>query len=112
MAGGTLASLKLTGFSPIEISQDGRWLLVRELASDNKSTWTFFLLGLNRNYTKSLTESFPDLPAQFPYYDWSKDGQWLVIADHGFFRLVVPDYKYKRLIPHDFDSCGFAVWSD
>ncbi len=85
--GGTPASLTPTGFPPIDISPDGRWLLVSDLDSDSKSTWSFFLLGLGQNHARRLTDSFPILPAQFPYYDWSKDGQWLVIADQGFFVL-------------------------
>lgn len=110
--GGTPASLTPTGFPPIDISPDGRWLLLSELASDSKSTWSYFFLNTEGNYPPRVTESFPILPAQFPFYDWSKDGQWLVIADYGFFRLVAPEYDYERLVHHDFDSCGFTVWSE
>ncbi|MDX1417186.1 MAG: hypothetical protein R3293_23470 [Candidatus Promineifilaceae bacterium] len=109
--GGTPATLTPTGFSPLEVSPDGRWVLVSELNSNKRNTWTFIFIDLDHQLTKQLSESFPTLPAQFPFYDWSKDGRWLVIVDHGFFRLIAPEYDYERLVPHEFDSCGFTVWS-
>jgi len=86
--------------------------LIRELTGDDSETWRFFVHDLNRNQTNIVSDSYPVFPARFPSYDWSADGQWLVIADDSFFRLIAPEQDYEQLITHDFDYCIYIKWSD
>jgi hypothetical protein len=95
-----------TGYPPYLLSPDGRWLVLSTL----RETWTFYLHNLARNETTILTTEAPALPDRFPYFDWSQNGRWLIIADQGFLRLLAPDYNYERLIPHAFDACLHTAW--
>ncbi|MCA9874440.1 MAG: hypothetical protein KC441_12315 [Anaerolineales bacterium] len=105
---GNPAWLTPLGNPPFQVSPDGRWLILSKL----RDTWTFTLHDLAQNESQLLTTHYPPYPMRFPYYDWSGDGRWLVIADDGFLRLLAPDYDYERLIPYDFDACLFAAWSN
>lgn len=110
--GGDIGQLAPSGYLPFSASPDGRWLLISELSGTDPATRTFLLHDLQDNETRIISEGETVLPAQFPSYDWSDDGRWLVIAGDKFFRLMAPEYEYEQLVPHDFDYCGYARWSD
>jgi hypothetical protein len=110
--GGDIGQVTQTGYLPFSPSPDGRWLMVSELTGYDSATRTFLLHDLHLNQTEIISEGDPVFPAQFPSYDWSDDGRWLVITGDGFFRLIAPEYDYEQLVPHDFDYCTFTRWSD
>jgi hypothetical protein len=110
--GGTPVLLTPTGYPPFLVSPDGRWLALSVLNSYDNRTWTFHLHDLENNQTKTLPDSFPIVPGRFPFLDWSADGQWLVVADDRFFRLIAPAHDYERLVPHDYDRCFYTVWNE
>ena len=43
-------------------------------------------------------------------YDWTLDGNWLLILEEDGVRLVAPDHDYEHFIVHDFGECETAVW--
>ncbi len=44
-------------------------------------------------------------------YDWSADGQWLVIAqENQTMALAAPAYDYLQFIPHNLGICSSVVW--
>ncbi len=101
-----------SGYLPFSPSADGRWLLISELTGYDTATRSYLLHDLQQNKTMIISENVPVFPAQFPTYDWSDDGRWLVVAGDGFLRLLAPEFGYEQLLAHDFDSCFFIRWSD
>ncbi|MCA9990690.1 MAG: hypothetical protein KDE29_06765, partial [Anaerolineales bacterium] len=114
------ALLTPTGYPPFDISPDGRWLLATMLhnpageatayVATDPAGWTFFLHDLDQGATHQFTAGYPLYPGQYPYYDWSADGRWLLIGDDGYLRLVAPAYDYQRLLPHPYANCLFTAW--
>ena len=98
------------GVPPITFSENGRWLVVAQLAAPPEDAWHIQLYDIIADQTQSVTTSSPRYPANSPFFDWSKDGQWLVVVDDGFFKLIAPAANYERLILHDFDACYFTAW--
>ena len=43
-------------------------------------------------------------------YDWTLDGDWLLILEEYGIRLVAPNHDYEHFIVHDFGECETAVW--
>jgi hypothetical protein len=109
---GTPSLLTPTGYPPFLLSPDGRWLMISELTEPQTNSWTFQLHNIAQNSTNLLTANFPAYPARYPFYDWTADGQWLLIVDDGFMRLVAPGHDYQRLVPYEFDSCLFTAWAN
>jgi WD40 repeat protein len=97
------------GFSP-----DGRFLIVtgpeedQQLFSNQRSDIYLYDLDTGQIQTFAGTNS-GFAPANT--YDWSADGQWLVIAqENQTMALAAPAYGYLQLIPHDLGNCSNAVW--
>lgn len=103
---GTLTS---TGFPPFSLSPNGRWLLSTFIDPAGHA-WTLTMHGLAGQESYTVTTHYPPYPSHYPYYDWSADGNWLLIGDDGFLRLVAPDFAYERLVPHDYVACLFNAW--
>jgi hypothetical protein len=112
MPSGYPALLTAAGYPPFRLSPDGRWLLTTLLAGDKPTVWSFRLYDLQQQTEVDLTLHYPEYPAQFPFYDWSKDGEWLALVEDGYLRLVAPAYDYERVLPFQQDSCLFTAWTD
>jgi hypothetical protein len=110
--GGDSGLIASSGYVPFSPSADGRWLLVSELSGSDPAARVFLLHDLHMNETRIIAEGETVMPAQFPTYDWSDNGRWLVIAGDGFFRLIAPAAEYEQVVPHDFDTCSFVRWSN
>jgi hypothetical protein len=99
-----------TGSPPFAISGNGRWLVAVRFADPFTNAWELNLTDLTTGETQIITTNHPPYPAPFPFFDWSADGQWLVVVDNGFLRLIAPDYNYERVVSHDFRSCSYTAW--
>lgn len=97
------------GFSP-----DGRFLMVtgpkedQQLFSNRRSD--VYLYDLDTGQVQIFAgTNLGFAPANT--YDWSADGQWLVMAqENQTMVLAAPAYDYLQFIPHDLGSCSNAVW--
>ena len=101
-----------TGYPPFAITPDGRWLVIVQFLDAITNTWRLTLYDTQRDVTQSVTLNYPAYPARFPFYDWSADGQWLVLVDNGYLRLVAPAYGYERVVAHDLSACRYPAWVD
>lgn len=101
-----------TGYPPFAISPGGRWLVVVQFVDPITDTWRLFLHDTRSGATQQLDVTYPAYPARFPFYDWSEDGQWIVLVDRGYLRLVAPAYDYERIVPHDLTECRYPAWVD
>jgi len=94
------------GFSPSE-----RWMVIGGYDFTSR-TASLHLHNLRTGETQTIQFNAPfDLPFHW-YLDWSADGQWLSMPDHGFIRLLAPAHGYQRLIVLDELTCLAAVWTD
>lgn len=109
---GDPSTLTPTGYPPFSITADGRKLMVFRFADPVTNTWVLYLYDVAGGDTQVRTLNYPIYPAPFPFYDWSADGNWLLLVDNGFLRLVAPDYDYERIITHDFAACRYPAWID
>lgn len=107
---GNPATLTPTGYPPFSITPDGRHLTVVRFADSVTNTWVLYVHDIVRGETRVITMNYPVYPSPFPFYDWSADGNWLLLVDKGFLRLIAPDYEYERIITHDFAACRYPAW--
>lgn len=98
------------GVPPVSFSPNGRWLLAAQLSNPPDDTWQIYLHDILANQTQTISSSSPRYPANAPFFDWSIDGEWLVLVDDGFFKLIAPAANYERIILHDFETCYFTAW--
>lgn len=103
-------TLTPTGYPPFVVSPDGRWLMVVRFVDSITNTWKLYLYNTESQEMKTITFNYPVYPAPFPFYDWSADGNWLLLVDNGFLRLIAPDYDYERVITHEFAACRYPAW--
>ncbi len=109
---GDPSTLTPTGYPPFSITADGRKLSVFRFADPVTNTWVLYLYDVAGGETQMFTLNYPTYPSPFPFYDWSADGNWLLLVDNGFLRLVAPDYDYERIITHEFAACRYPAWID
>lgn len=107
---GDPTTLTPTGYPPFMVTPDGRRLMVVRFADPVTNTWVLYLYNIEDRETKVITLNYPVYPAPFPFYDWSADGNWLLLVDNGFLRLIAPDYDYERIVTHDFAACRYPAW--
>jgi hypothetical protein len=100
------------GFVPFVVSSDGRWISASRPSSDAADTWLIFARDTELNETYQYITEYPSSTFFHPYYDWSKDGQWLIIVEENYLRLVAPGHNYERLIAHNLQSCSHVAWVD
>ncbi len=105
------SALSSTGSIPFVVSPDGRWLTVSWLEDKATNLWKIQLFDLESGETKIYTTSYPIFTFKRPFYDWSRDGAWLIISEDGFLRLIAPDHDYERIIGHGLVACAYPVWS-
>ncbi|MCA9972655.1 MAG: hypothetical protein KC425_20695, partial [Anaerolineales bacterium] len=110
MARQTTRSFRLAGalgpYNPLFTSPDGRWITVRTFETDGPG-WQLHLVDAATGETRALRSGHP---TSFPGFDWSADGEWLVMVRDGFLLLLAPADDYRQLIVHDFPECDFAGW--
>ncbi|MDX1612930.1 MAG: hypothetical protein R3300_01395 [Candidatus Promineifilaceae bacterium] len=93
-------------FSPSE-----RWMVIGGYDFTSR-TASLHLHNLRTDETQTIQFNAPfDLPFHW-YLDWSADGHWLSMPDHGFIRLMAPTHEYQRLIVLDELTCSAAAWTD
>jgi hypothetical protein len=100
------------GFVPFVVSPDGRWLSSSRLDPEQADTWIIYARDTELNQTYQYTVPYPSSMFIHPFYDWSKDGNWLVIVDQNYLRLISPAHNYERLITHDLQTCSHPAWID
>lgn len=107
---GNPATLTPTGYLPFSITPDGRYLVTVRFADSVTGTWHISIHDVERKRTQIMNVNFPGYPYPFPFMDWSGDGNWLLLIDKGFLRLVAPAYDYDRVVTHEFDVCRYPAW--
>ena len=95
-------------------SPDGRYLVVTsavnrpQVFEDHYNN--IYLVDLETNQS----QTFAGTPLAFApsnSYDWSADGQWLVIAqENQTLTLTAPAYDYQQFIAHDLEGCTNVAW--
>jgi hypothetical protein len=104
--------LSPTGFPTFLPSENGRWLAITELNSLDRETWTVLIHDLHSGITSEVGKNVLALPGTFPIMDWSRDGQWLMIANREYLHFIAPGNGYEEFIAHDFDACSTVVWAE
>lgn len=99
-----------TGSPPFNVSADGRWLVAVRFTDVVTNAWALHLIDLAGGASRVINTNHPPYPAQFPFFDWSADGRWLVVVDDGYLRLVAPDYDHERVVAHEYRSCSSTAW--
>ena len=107
---GDPATYTPTGSPAFTFSSDGRWLMTVRFVDRIFNTWELNLVELASGETKTITTNYPPYPAQYPYFDWSADGQWLALMDEGYLRLIAPAHNYEQIVPYDFRNCTYSGW--
>ena len=98
------------GFIPFVLSPDGRWITANRPSPDTADTWLIYAHDTQQQQTHIYTISYPSSMFIHPYYDWSRDSNWLVIIDQNYLRLIAPAHNYERLITHDLQNCSHPAW--
>jgi hypothetical protein len=101
-----------SGNVPFMFSPDGRWLSLSRLEDPENNLWRVYVHDISADETKSFAARYPLYTFRYPFYDWSADGEWLILVDDGYLRLIAPAYDYRRLILHDLHSCFHVAWVD
>ena len=99
------------GNVPFVFSPDGRWISLSRLESQEDNLWRVYVHDIKSGETRTFAARYPLYTFRYPLYDWSADGEWLILVDDGFLRLIAPAYDYERLILHDLHSCSHVAWS-
>ncbi|HET7090345.1 MAG TPA: hypothetical protein VFL17_17035, partial [Anaerolineae bacterium] len=97
-------------FNFTDFSPDSRWLITS--SSDfARFTWSLILHDIGRSETRTLTSlSQAGYLHAFPEYEWSSNGQWLLVLDDGVLWLIAPDHDYQRTIVPQSPGCTLAAW--
>jgi hypothetical protein len=98
------------------ISPDGRYLVVTGVDSDSDLQFSenrrsdLYLVDLETVQVQTFAgTNLGFAPANT--YDWSADGQWLVIVQKNqMLTLAAPAYDYQQFIRHNWGDCANAVW--
>jgi hypothetical protein len=98
-------------YTGLEFSPDGRWLMATAFEWD-RGRWSLHLHDMEQNQTRTFTSGnvFTPYPNALPTYDWSADGQWLLLVDDGVMTLIAPAYDYQKPIVPASPGCVFAAW--
>jgi hypothetical protein len=92
--------------SPFHITDDGRYLTVPAFESGTLSGgWQLLVFDLEQvggNWQFHTGTA---------YFDWSADGDWLLIAEENALRLISPSHNQDRPIPHTL-ACHTVGWGE
>jgi hypothetical protein len=92
------------------LSPDGRWLSASRPDPETADSWIIYVHDTQSEETIQYKVGYPSSMFIHPFYDWSQDGNWLVIVDENYLRLIAPAYNYERLITHDLQTCSHVAW--
>jgi hypothetical protein len=70
--------------------------------------WELHVLDLESSDKDRLDKIFHTSTG---YHHWSEDGQWLLLAEDGQFRLIAPGVNYERQIQHNL-GCHVVGWME
>jgi len=91
-------------------SPDGRWL-AQSAYDATGSKLSLILHHTGRNESKTLEyDNVSTAPFGSPLYQWSADGQWLLLLNDGILHLIAPDHDYERTVIPESPGCAFAAW--
>lgn len=94
----------------LSLSENGRYLSL--LAFDEGDLpggdWELHVLDLESSERVGLEKIFHTSTG---YYHWSEDGEWLLLAEDGQFRLIVPGVNYEQQIQHNL-GCHVVGWME
>ncbi len=89
--------------------------LVWRIYDDQRAAWSLYRYDIVRDQTETLLTagnpySITPFSPELSEYEWSVDGQWLLILHDGVLILLAPAYNYKQVIIPDAPGCFNAVW--
>ena len=104
----------INGNHSLSFSLDGRYLVVTgaddglQLFEDQRNNIYLYDLVTDQ------VQTFAGTNLQFApsnTFDWSADGQWLVIAqENEMITLIAPAHDYQQFIPHNLGDCANVAW--
>lgn len=104
--------LNASGSIPFSISPDGRWVLLTQVTNSVPAGWPLYLYDVESDRLLTYTTDYPPQSFRYSFFDWSADGQWLVVVDSGFLHLIAPGFDYEQKIPLEQPACGYIAWLD
>ncbi len=106
---GHVSRLPLDGrIRDFKVSPDDRWLAGSAIGGNN--VWSLHLVQIEQRQNRTLTFNSPRVAHLPPPYEWSADGRWLLVLDHGILTLIAPEHDYQRTIVPPSPGCLFAAW--
>ena len=95
------------GFS---LTENGRYLSLLAFDEDDlpSGEWELHVFDLESSVSDLSEKIFQTSTG---YYHWSKDGEWLLLAEDGLFRLIAPGQNYVRQIQHNM-GCHVVGWME
>jgi hypothetical protein len=89
------------------LSADGRWLVLTGFDSDLKST-ILYILDLENESVRLINP--PNFSEAGTYFDFSADGQWLILGTEWGLELIALEFPFQQRLPHDLSYCQGAAW--
>jgi hypothetical protein len=71
-------------------------MLLHLYNQESQETWTYVIPTWNSWWKQQ--------------YDWSADGEWLLLTEPGLIRLLALDQNHEEFIYHRFQGCNQAAW--
>jgi len=103
-----LATMQGQVLSSMALSPSGRWL-ANPVFQPETNTALLTLLDLENGQTETISYAHKSITDQSSY-DWSADGNWLVVADRGVLRLIAPGSGYERAIVPPLAGCAYSAF--
>jgi hypothetical protein len=107
---GYSSMLNANGAVPFSFSPDGRWILTSQAKGSAPGGWLLYLYNIEEGRLATYLTGHPPESFRYLFFDWSADGEWLVVVDDGFLRLFAPDYDYEQRVPLEQPVCGQVAW--
>ena len=92
------------------MTENGRYLSLLAFDEDDlpSGEWELHVFDLESSVSDLSEKIFQTSTG---YYHWSKDGEWLLLAEDGLFRLIAPGQNYERQIQHNM-GCHIVGWME
>ncbi len=94
-------------FPQVSLTENGRFLVLA-IPQTTYPHWYINVHDLSNSWLHTYPAPFYDPRASG--FDWSADGEWLVIPNEGFLRLIAPAYNYEQPIFHHITNCSSVAW--
>jgi hypothetical protein len=94
--------------APLYLNETGDTLsfLTFQRGSTTSGGWQLWVVDLKTPTGPQVIRTYQ---SESGYYDWSADGQWLLIAEDNLLRLTAPAYDYERRVTHNL-GCHTSGW--